>query len=293
VSVCLNCGQGLRKKFIPAKVTDDLVALQEGDKEEGLDGAPHGISEKTRRKLQKFEREGMHVRKDADQRKVMEEDFDRVTLLAIDELISRRDLAKLEGVINSGKESRVYLAKSIGGGPLAVKVYLTSTSEFRKRLPYVSGDRRFAHIPSNSRALVYLWARKEFKNLNLARTAGIRVPRPLACLRNIIVMEYIGDLNGRSPTFAESEVDEQDYDWTFETIARLSKGARLIHADLSEYNIFKSNSERVLFDMGSAVDSAHPKAIEFLKRDVYNMVRFFSKRGIFKRDANSWMKDLI
>jgi len=247
---------------------------------------------KTTERLQRLEREGRHVRKDADQRKVMEEVFDRVTLLAVEELISRRDLGDLKGVVNSGKEARIYYGVGVEGHPVAVKIFMTATSEFRKRLSYIAGDRRFANIPSNSRGVIYLWTRKEFKNLQLAETAGIRVPKPLAFYRNIIVMEYIGTPPERAPTFAESDVDEQDYDWTFETISRLRRRAKLVHADLSEYNIFKSGSERVLFDMGSAVLLSHPQAEEFLKRDVSNMVRFFRKRGIFKRDTDSWLGDL-
>jgi RIO kinase 1 len=247
---------------------------------------------KTTERLQRFEREGTHVRKDADQRKVMEEVFDRVTLLAVEELISRKDLGDLKGVVNSGKEARVYYGVGVDGRPVAVKIYMTATSEFRKRLGYIAGDRRFANVPSNSRGVIYLWTRKEFKNLQLAETAGIRVPKPLAFYRNIIVMEYIGTPPGRAPTFAESDVDEEDYDWTFETIARLHRKAKLVHADLSEYNIFKLGSERVLFDMGSAVLLSHPQADEYLKRDILNMVRFFRKRGIFKRDADSWLGDL-
>jgi len=244
---------------------------------------------KTTERLQRFEREGRHVRKDADQRKVMEEVFDRVTLLAVEQLIARKDLSDLKGVVNSGKEARVYCGVAPDGSPVAVKIYLTATSEFRKRLGYIVGDRRFAKVPSNSREVIYLWTRKEFKNLQLAETAGIRVPKPLAFYRNIIVMEYIGTPPERAPTFAESDVDEQDYDWTFETISLLCRRAKLIHADMSEYNVFKSGSERVLFDMGSAVLLSHPQAGELLKRDVSNMVRFFKKRGIFKRDADSWM----
>jgi RIO kinase 1 len=249
-------------------------------------------STKTRVKLRSLDREGVHVRKDADQRKVMEEVFDRTTLLAVEELVSRKDLSDLKGVVNSGKEARVYLGVRPDGSPAAVKIYLTATSEFRKRLGYIAGDRRFAKVPSNSRGIVYLWTRKEFKNLQLARDAGIRVPEPIAFYRNIIVMEYIGTPPDRAPTFAESEVDEEDYDWTFETIRNLHRGARLVHADLSEYNVFKSGGERVLFDMGSAVLASHPQAADFLKRDVSNMVRFFRKRGIFKRDADSWMGEL-
>ena len=257
----------------------------------------HGIvnnnePRKTTERLQRLEREDQHVRKDANQRKVMEEVFDRVTLLAVEELVSRKDLGDLKGVVNSGKEARVYYGVGIDGRPLAVKIYLTATSEFRKRLGYIAGDRRFASVPSNSRGIIYLWTRKEFKNLQLAETAGIRVPRPFAFYKNIIVMEYIGTPPGRAPTFAESDVNEKDYDWTFATISRLRREAKLIHADLSEYNIFKTGSERVLFDMGSAVLLSHPQANEFLQRDVSNMVRFFRKRGIFKKDADSLMEEL-
>ena len=63
-------------------------------------------------------------------------------------------------------------------------------------------------------------------------------------------------------------------------VGRLYKNTGLVHADLSEYNIFKFGKERVLFDMGSSVLSSHPQAKEFLTRDLFNVVRFFKKRGI-------------
>jgi RIO kinase 1 len=63
-------------------------------------------------------------------------------------------------------------------------------------------------------------------------------------------------------------------------IANLYKKAGLVHADLSEYNIFKFGKERVLFDMGSSVVASHPLAKEFLLRDLFNVVRFFKKREV-------------
>ena len=267
---------------------------EEGEERERFDlGDDEGGHRKADTKLRRLEREGQHIRRDADQRKVMEEVFDRTTLLAVEELISRKDLGDLMGIVNSGKEARVYYGSNPDGSPVAVKIYLTSSSDFRRRQAYIAGDRRFAKVPSNTRGIVYLWTRKEFKNLQLAQYAGVRVPKPMAFYRNIIVMEYIGTPPGRAPTFAETEVDEGDYDWTFETLLKLYRGAGLVHADLSEFNIFKLDSERVLFDMGSAVLSSHPQARDFLRRDVSNMVRFFSKRGIFKKDAVSWLEELV
>ena len=250
-------------------------------------------SRKMQERLLRFERESRYLRKDSDQRKVLEEVFDRSTLLAVEELIARKDLGELNGVVNAGKEARVYFGEDRERKPVAVKIYLMSASDFRRRLGYIAGDRRFGRLPSGSRDTIYLWTRKEFRNLQTADAAGVRVPKPLAFLKNILVMEYVGNPPEPAPTFAESEVDETDYDWTFKTIGTLWKKAKLVHADFSEFNVFKTEKERILFDMGSAVLSSHPQSEEYLKRDVANMVRFFRKRGIVKEDAESLMEAML
>ena len=249
-------------------------------------------SRKMKERLLRFERESRYLRKDSDQRKVLEEVFDQATLLTIEELVARKELRELNGVVNAGKEARVYFGEDADGGPVAVKIYLMSASDFRRRLGYIAGDRRFGKLPSGSRDTIYLWTRKEFKNLQVADAAGVRVPRPIAFLKNVLVMEYMGNPPEPAPTFAETEVDETDYEWTFETMGRLWKKAKLVHADFSEFNVFKTEEERVLFDMGSAVLSSHPQSEEFLRRDVSNMVRFFRKRGIVKADADFWMEKI-
>jgi len=256
----------------------------------GANVAEADESRKMQERLMRFERESRYLRKDSDQRKVLEEVFDRSTLLAVEELISRKDLGELNGVVNAGKEARVYFGEDRKGNPVAVKIYLMSASDFRRRLGYIAGDRRFGKLPSGSRDTIYLWTRKEFRNLQTADSAGVRVPKPLAFLKNILVMEYVGNPPQPAPTFAETEVDEDDYSWTFESIRTLWKKARLVHADFSEFNVFKTEKERILFDMGSAVLTSHPQSQEYLKRDIANMVRFFRKRGITKNDADSLME---
>ena len=249
-------------------------------------------SRKMKERLLRFERESRYLRKDSDQRKVLEEVFDQATLLAIEEMVARKDLWELYGVVRAGKEARVYYGVDREGRAVAVKIYLVSASDFRKRLAYIAGDRRFGRLPSGSRDTIYLWTRKEFRNLQVAEGAGVRVPKPFAFHKNVLVMEYIGDPPEPAPTFAETEVDADDYKWTFKTLRSLWKRAGLVHADFSEFNVFKTGEERVLFDMGSAVVASHPEAEEFLRRDVANMVRFFRKRGLGGKDAESWMKEI-
>ena len=249
--------------------------------------------EQLRERILRFERESRYLEKDSNERKVFEEVFDRATLWAIDRLLSRGELDYLNGVVNSGKEARVYWGVAPDGTARAVKIYLTASAEFKKRLRYVAGDRRFAKIPSSSRGIANLWVQKEFKNLQLAQSAGIRVPRPYAFNENVLVTEYIGVPPAPAPRFVDSEVDESDYAWTMETIRKLYRDAELVHADLSEYNIFKFGRERVLFDMGSAVLKTHPEARELLLRDVTNMVRFFKKRGIYERGPEEIVEETM
>jgi RIO kinase 1 len=249
-------------------------------------------SRKLKERLHRFERESRYLRKDSDQRKVMEEVFDRATLLAVEELVRRRLLGELHGAVASGKESRVYYGVNPEGKPVAVKIFLTASAEFKRRLAYIAGDKRFGRLPAGSRETINLWVQKEFKNLQLADSAGIRVPKAFGFYKNVLVMEFIGEPPQPAPTFAETEVDKSDYDWTFRSVSRLYRSAKLVHADLSEYNVLKWGKQRILFDMGSAVLASHPHASEYLFRDLSNMVRFFRKRGIFEREAETILEDL-
>jgi len=248
--------------------------------------------EQLRERLLKYERDSRYLRKDSNERKAMEEVFDHATLLALNGLIARRQIDYLNGVVSAGKEARVYWGVAPDGGPRAIKIYLTGSAEFKKRLRYIAGDRRFEKIPGSTRGIINLWVQKEFKNLQMASESGIRVPRPYSFKENILIMEYVGTPPAPAPIFGETEVDEKDQRWTFKMIRNLYRKANLVHADLSEYNIFKTEKENVLFDMGSAVLSTHPESRVMLLRDVTNMVRFFKKRGIASREPDEIVEEI-
>lgn len=267
--------------------------MEEGREENEGEHEGEDESKKVTERMLRFEHESRYLRKDSDQRKVMEEVFDRATLLGVEELVRRHQLSDLHGVVAAGKESRVYYGVNPAGSPVAVKIYLTASMEFKKRMAYIAGDRRFGKLPTGSREIINLWVQKEFKNLQLADSAGVRVPKPLGFYRNILVMEYIGKPPGAAPTFLETEVDRGDYKWTVASVSKLYKTAKLVHADLSEYNIFKWGKERIIFDMGSAVLASHPRAREFLQRDLFNVVRFFKRRGIVADEADVLLERLI
>jgi RIO kinase 1 len=60
----------------------------------------------------------------------------------------------------------------------------------------------------------------------------------------------------------------------------LYENAKLIHGDLSEYNVMVWKNEPVLFDVSQAVLIDHPLSDYFLKRDIMNLNNYFQKYGI-------------
>jgi RIO kinase 1 len=273
-----------------AEARDDSRAAERGSMVEGDLEQGSGLRERIRRS----ERENRRLRHDSNERKTVEEVFDKATNFALNELMARGELSYLNGVVRAGKEARVYWGVTADGIPRAVKIYLTASAEFKKRMRYVAGDKRFQQLPGSVRQMIRLWVQKEYKNLRLAAEAGIRVPEAFAFNENIIVMEFIGTPPAPAPIFAEAEVDALDYKWTLKMIRQLYKKADLVHADLSEYNIFKpAPRERALFDMGSAVLSSHPESKELLLRDITNVVRFFKKRGVYQKEPEAILETVL
>lgn len=92
-------------------------------------------------------------------------------------------------------------------------------------------------------------------------------------------MEFIGS-DGKPYPLLSERAFETDYRKVLTLAKRLYRQAGLVHADLSEYNIFKGKTELVLFDFASAVHISHPQAQNFLIRDLNNVNRFFMKQKV-------------
>ncbi|MFB5630565.1 MAG: serine protein kinase RIO [Nitrosopumilaceae archaeon] len=212
--------------------------------------------------------------------KVINEVLDKQTVMELYNLIKSNIISYVNGVVKAGKESVVFWAKSKDDKDLALKIYLVSTSNFKKREAYLIGDPRFSRIKKGTKNLVYLWAQKEFRNLSLCYDKGIPVVKPIHVSKNILVMEFVGKNGVPAKTLLESNVDKNDYESSISLLKMLYKQAKLVHGDFSEYNIFKTEKGLILFDLGSAVDLIHPNSKKFLERDINNITKFFAKRGL-------------
>lgn len=201
------------------------------------------------------------------------------------ELCRRRVLYELKGVVSAGKESRVYWGKSFNGEDLAVKIYLTSSAEFRKgMIKYIVGDPRFSKVPRSTRKLVIMWARKEFNNLKLMYDAGVTVPKPITQYENVLIMEFLGDKGVRAPLLKEVELNVRKYEEYFymlvEDVRRSYMRAGLVHGDLSEYNVMVYRDKPYIIDVSQAVKITHPNSLNLLLRDLNNLIRYFRRLGV-------------
>ncbi len=213
----------------------------------------------------------------------LEEVFDRRTIMTVLRILNTGRLKELHGVVKSGKESRVYHGLDPQGGEVAVKIFLTTSAIFRQgRLKYFQGDPRFKEMPHDTTSLVDQWALKEFWNLRLADDAGVSVPTPIYQEKNVLLLKFIGK-NGVSAPLLRDVTLEAPRGW-YKSIVQMVKllyeKAKLVHGDLSEYNIMIPDGYPVLIDFGQAVKTEHPEAREFLERDVWNLNHYFETLGV-------------
>ncbi|RNJ77011.1 MAG: serine protein kinase RIO [Nitrosopumilus sp. B06] len=216
--------------------------------------------------------------------KVVNEVLDKSTVMTLYKMIRNHVISYVNGPISAGKESVVFWGVA-DDADVALKIYLVSTSNFKKREAYITGDPRFSRIKKGTRNLVYLWASKEFRNLSLCHNAGLPVPKPIHLSKNVLAMEFVGEGGAPCKTLLNSKVDSGDYTEAILILEQMY-GAGLVHGDYSEYNIFKTGTGLMVFDLGSAVDIRHPNSAEFLKRDINNITRFFHKRGVQVEEAD-------
>jgi len=227
---------------------------------------------------------------DTDLLETVEEVFDRQTILTLFDLMRSRCIKEIKGVISTGKEARVYWGTDYENREIAIKIYYTLTAEFRRSIwKYLSGDPRYEDLRGlDRRRLIYVWAGKEYSNLKRMIKAGVRVPEPYCRKNNILVMQFLGENGERYPLLKEAYennmLTKKDLELIYQDVLNqiiiMIEKARLIHADLSEYNIMVKGSTPYIIDVSQAVSIDHVNAIDFLRHDLDTINRFFAEAGV-------------
>ena len=227
-------------------------------------------------------------------RKTQDEVFDKKTLHTFEKLFSDRVIDILDFPISTGKEGNVFRGVTPKKKYVAVKVYRINTSTFKHISGYILGDPRFKSIRKSRKDIIYAWTKKEFKNLERLNRIGVRAPRPIISINNVLVMEYIGDSERPASLMKDVKLEnpEEVFKILIDSISKMYKKAKLVHGDISAFNILMHDNTPYIIDLGQGVLTEHPNAQDFLKRDIHNIVSYFKKFGI-RADENKIFEKII
>lgn len=249
--------------------------------------------------------------KDKVDRATVELVLDPRTRMILFRLLSRGRLRTLDGCVSTGKEANVYYGTASGSSnsfasrasilpkvaqsgdnripdaPVAVKVYKTSILSFKDRERYVAGEFRFrrgGYNRSSNRKMVQQWAEKEYRNLMRLQDADVPCPIPMILKPPILVMSFFGRDGWPAPLLKDASLSgsrlERAYFRVCVLMRRMFHVAKLVHGDLSEYNMLFWKGEVVIIDVSQSVEHDHPSALDFLRRDCSNVNDFFEKNGV-------------
>lgn len=276
-----------------AYVDDQISSLAKHASKLRLDAAQSGLGSSHGRGADKSERA------------TSEQVLDPRTRMILLQMVNRGVVSEVNGVISTGKEANVYHAMSIPttseGGSVpdlvglevhrAIKVYKTSILVFKDREKYVTGEFRFrqGYNKSSNRAMVKVWAEKEWRNLKRIYASGVPCPEPVYLRLHVLGMSLIGDSNGvPAPRLKDVEFTEQNPQvrWRsvyIELVAYmriLYQVCKLVHADLSEYNVLFHNERCWIIDVSQSVEHDHPRSPDFLRMDIKNVSDFCRRKEV-------------
>lgn len=234
--------------------------------------------------------------KDKADRATSEQVLDQRTRMILLQMINRGFVSEVHGAISTGKEANVYgaiLVDEKTGDVIqkAIKVYKTAILVFKDRERYITGEHRFkgGFDKGNNRKMVKLWAEKEFRNLRRIYNAGIPCPEPISLKLHVLVMGFLGDRKGwayprlRDAVLTGDDVEQQWRSLYLQLLGIMRKMfqvCRLVHADLSEYNILYHKGVLYIIDVSQSVEPDHPRSLEFLRMDIKNVGDFFRRKGV-------------
>jgi len=210
--------------------------------------------------------------------------FEGYDALALNAFVKRKSISAIGDEVGVGKESVIFEAirqpeLAIGGPiPVIIKFHREGRTSFKqiKRVREHLGEREhFSWIYA-----ARLAAQREY-GIMTTLYPKVSIPKPLDQNRHAIVMELAeGSLLSKTKLF--------NAEWYLDEILRQVKitySLGIIHADLSEYNIFASEDGVQFIDWPQYITLDHPHADEILERDVSNILTHFYRKYDIKNGA--------
>lgn len=131
--------------------------------------------------------------------------------------------------------------------------------------------------------MVKVWAEKELRNYRRIHAAGIPCPVPIFLKSHILIMEFLGNNGWPSPRLKDAGLSHKHmreaYVQTILILRHMYQRCKLVHGDFSEYNLLWHKNQVYVIDVSQSVETDHPAALDFLRKDASNVNDYFSKVG--------------
>ncbi len=217
--------------------------------------------------------------------------FEGYDVLAINAFVKRKTISAIGDEVGVGKESVIFEAirqpeLAIGGPvPVIIKFHREGRTSFKqiKRVREHIGEREhFSWIYA-----ARLAAQREYEIMTTLYPR-VSIPKPFDQNRHAIVMELAkGSLLSKTKLLVP--------EWYLDEILRQVKitySMGIIHADLSEYNVFVSEDGVQLIDWPQYITPEHPQADEILERDISNILTHFYRKYGIKRELSETVSEV-
>src|SRR5258705_1068033 len=202
----------------------------------------------------------------------------------------------------SGKEAMIFVVRC-GEAIRCAKVYKEANKRsFRQAVDYTEGrktknSRRARAMEKGTRygrkVQEEAWQSAEVDALYRLAAAGVRVPAPHNFHEGVLLMELVTDAHGEpAPRLNDLEFSADEartyHALLMQEVVRML-AARIVHGDLSQYNILLGAAGPVIIDLPQAVDAAGKKQPPAkVWGDVGNLSKLFSRRAPGQLATHKW-----
>jgi len=210
-------------------------------------------------------------------------------VLAFRALSERDTIIAIGRELGKGKESDVFLAYDEEQKTLAAKIHRVGRPSFQrsKKLRGYLGSRGHINWLYKSR----LSAERELLGLKIANKIKLKAPKAIDGNRHIVIMEFF---EGTELVNIGLKNPLKIFNGIITEIRKLFVKGKIVHCDLSEYNVIITPKEDfLLIDFPQFESAEHINAGELLYRDINNICKYFKRKFRVESDPRTILEVIM
>lgn len=204
-------------------------------------------------------------------------------VLAFRALSERDTIIAIGRELGKGKESDVFLAFDEEQKSLVAKIHRVGRPSFQrsKKLRGYLGSKGHINWLYKSR----LSAERELLGLKIANRIKLKAPKAIDGNRHIVIMEFF---EGTELMNIGLKKPLKIFNGIISEIRKLFVKGKIVHGDLSEYNVIITPKEDFLIiDFPQYESAEHVNAGELLFRDINNICKYFKRKFKVESDPQT------